>query len=198
MFNTVFGWYARQNLSCKFDTIVFAESVAANTTGYTVTLANAQDGADKKERLSGSNFIITGIYSVCTTGVVDVKVLPDNDTTAKFYLQLYQPISKNLPVPLLLMSDLVIVFDNNEAHINNAYLAFDGFWIAEEKMPAFTLLSETIPMTLGNIDIQTLAIEKVLAAMAESEGVAVPEYEGPEYKRPPSTFREFCKKGGRF
>lgn len=194
MFNTLFGWYARQNLGCKFDTIVFAESVAANTTDYAVTLTEAQEGVSKKNKMSGSNFIITDMYSVCTTGIVDAKILPDNDTTAKFYTQVYQARAKNLPVPLLLMSDLVVVFDNNEGHINDVYLSFDGFWISEDNMPAFTLFSELIPMALGNIDLQTLAITNILAATAAADGIVVPGYEMPEYLQPPEEYREFCKR----
>ena len=195
MLNTLFGWYCRTNLGCKFDTITFAESIAANTTGYAVTIASAQDGAEKKNKLTGQNFVVTNMYSVCTSGVVDAKILPDNDTAAKFYLQLYQPISKIPQVPLLLMTDLVIEFDNNEAHVNNAYIAFDGFWITEDKLPSLTILSELIPTTLLNTDMQTLEIAHILAAMAESEGVAIPEYEYPDPKK---AFREFCKKGRNF
>ena len=192
--NMLFGWYSRQNLGCRFDTITFTESIAANTTGYAVTIASAQDGAEKKTKLAGYNFIITGIYSVCTTGLVDAKVLPDNDTSAKFYLQAYQPVSKDLPIPLLLMSDLVIEFDNNEAHINNVYLAFDGFWIHENRMPAFTMLSELIPTAIGNIDLQTLAILSVLEATAESEGIITPSGGWIGAAVIPSRYREFCKR----
>lgn len=194
MLNTLFSWHCRQNLGCNYDTITFAESITANTTGYAVTLTNAQDGAAKKSKLTGFNFIATDIYSVCTTGLVDMKVLPDNDTTTKFYAQAYQPLQRKLPVPLLLMSDLVIEFDNNEAHVNNVYTSFDGFWIPESKMPHLTLLSELIPTALGNIDIQTLAIENILAAMADSDDIVVPGYEIPEYRRPPTEYREFCKR----
>jgi len=195
MLNALLGWHCRTTLGCKFDTIVFAESIAANTAGYAVTITSAQDGVEKKNKLTGHNFIITSLYSVCTTGVVDAKVLPDNDSSAKFYLQPYQPLSKTLQVPLLLLTDLVIEFDNNEAHINNAYIAFDGFWIMEDKLPSLTLLSELIPTTLTNIDMQTLEISNILAAMAEAEGIAIPEY---EYPRPQDAFQEFCKRGRDF
>jgi hypothetical protein len=199
MLNTLFGWYARRDLGCKFDTIVFAESIAASTTGYAVTLTSAQEGTAKKVKLVGHNFIITDLYTVCTTGLVDAKVLPDNDTSAKFYLQVYQPVPRKLPIPLLLMSDLVIEFDNNEGHINDAYIAFDGFWINEDKMPALTLLSELVPTALGNVDMQTLAIEHILGATAEAEGVVVPGYETSTYETPTylkagKEFREFCKR----
>ncbi len=195
MLNALFGWYCRTNLGCKFDTITFAESIAASTTGYAVTLSNAQDGVAKQSKLTGYNFIITSIYSVCTTGFVDAKVLPDNDSTAKFYMQLYQPVSKDLPIPLILMTDLVIEFDNNEAHTNNAYISFDGFWITEDNTPSLTLLSELIPTTLLNTDMQTLEIANILAAMAESEGVTVPAF---EYTLKKTGFREFCKAGRDF
>lgn len=197
MLNTLFGWYCRQNLGCNYDTITFTESIAASTTGYAVTLTNAQDGAAKKTKLNGYNFIVTDIYSVCTTGLVDMKVLPDNDTTTKFYIQAYQPLKRKLPVPLLLMSDLVIEFDNNDAHVNNVYTSFDGFWITESRMPTLTLLSEIIPTALGNTDIQTLGILNVLEATAASEGIEPPEegwYSGPTL---PTEYKEFCKRGDR-
>jgi len=197
MLNTLFGWYARQDLGCKFDNIIFTESVAASTTGYTVTLTNALDGVAKKGKLTGSNFIITDVYSVCTTGIVDVKVLPDNDTSAKFYLQPYQPLSKKLPIPLLLMADIVVVFDNNEAHVNNVYLDFDGFWISEDRMPDFTLSSELIPTSLLDIDMQTFAMLSVLEAMAAAEGLTPPPEGWMGAVPMPEVFREFCKRRGR-
>lgn len=198
MLNTLFGWYCRTNLGCKFDTIVFSESIAANTTDYAVTLTSAQDGAAKNNKMTGYNFIVTSIYSVCVTGVVDAKVLPDNESENRFYVQLYQPITRELPVPLPLTVGISIVFDNNEAHINNAYLAFNGFWITESSMAKFTMLSELIPAALEDIDMQTLSIVNILAAMAAAEGVVVPEYEEPIYRTPREEFREFCKAGRRF
>lgn len=194
MLNTLFGWYARQNLGCKFDNIIFTETVAASTTGYTVTLTNALDGVEKKNKLTGSNFVITDVYSVCTTGIVDAKVLPDNDTSAKFYLQPYQPISKKLPIPLLLMADIVVVFDNNELIPNNVYLAFDGFWISESRMPDFTMLSELIPTSIIDIDMQTFATQTILEAMAAAEGIAPPDGGWMGAPPKPEVFREFCRR----
>lgn len=195
MLNTLFGWYARQNLSCKFDTIIFTESIAPNTTGYAVTITSAKEGSDKKDKLTGHNFIITDIYSVCTTGIVDAKVLPDNDASSKFYMQVYQPISRKLQIPLLLMSDIVIEFDNNESHFNNLYLSFGGFWISENRMPDFTMLAELIPKAIGNIDLQTLGILSVLEATATSQGISPPEggWSGAAVGVP-SMYKEFCKR----
>jgi len=197
MFDTLFGWYAKNSLGCKFDNIVFSESIAANTE-ETVSLTDAQDGERKKNKLTGSDFIITGIYSVCTTGVVDVKVLPDNDVDGKFYLQPYQPLSKKLPVPLHLTADLVAVFTNSEARINDVYIAFDGFWIPEGKMPHFTLLSELIPTALLNIDLQTYAMQSIMEATAVAEGVTEPPEGWGITLPPPEEYREFCKRQGRF
>jgi len=194
MIDTLLGWYARTNLGCKFDTIIFTESIAANTSGYAVTIANAQDGAAKKSKLSGYNFIITDLYTVCTTGLVRVKILPDNDISTKFYTQIYQSMQRHMPVPLLMMTDLVIEFDNDEGHTNNAYLAFDGFWIGEGMMPTFSMLSELIPSALGNIDLQTLTMQNILEAMAENDGVISPDDGWGGYAIAPE-YREFCKRG---
>ena len=197
MMDALFGWYTRTNLGCKFDSIVFTESIAANISNYAVTITSAQDGAEKKNKLSGYNFIITDLYTVCTTGLVSAKILPDNDISTKFYTEISQPVQKHLPVPLLLMTDLVIEFDNDEGHINNAYLAFDGFWINEDTMPTFTLLSELIPAALANIDLQTLAIQNILEATAESEGIVPPEEGGWGGYAVEPEYREFCKRGRR-
>lgn len=194
MMDALFGWYTRTNLGCKFDSITFTESIAANISGYAVTLTSAQDGAAKKNKLTGHNFIITDLYTVCTTGLVSAKILPDNDISTRFYTDIYQPVQKHLPVPLLLMSDLVIEFDNDEGHINNAYLAFDGFWIHESNLPKLTMLSELIPSALANIDLQTLAMQNILAAMAEAEGIVIPEG-GWGGKGIAPEYMEFCKRG---
>jgi hypothetical protein len=211
MLDTLIGWHCRTNLGTRFYRITFAETIAASTTGYAVTIANAQDGAsttgyavtianaqdgaDKKSKLTGFNFIMTGMYSVCTTGFVDVKILPDNDTTAKFYVQAFNEYDMRFPSPVLLMSDLVLEFDNNEAHNNNVYIAFDGFWISESRLADFTILSELIPATLSAIDVQTFAIQGILEAMAAAEGVETPT---PEWDygatRTKEVCKEFCKR----
>lgn len=193
MIDALFGWYTRTKLGCKFDTIVFSESIAANISGYTVTIKSAQEGEAKKNKLAGHNFIITDVYTVCTTGLVSAKILPDNDVSTKFYAEIYQPIQRHLPIPLLLMSDLVIEFDNAEGHINNAYIMFDGFWISESMMPTFTMLSELIPTSLANIDIQTFAIQNILDAMADKEGIE-PSVDWTWGSAVEEERREFCKR----
>lgn len=199
MLNTIIGWHARTNLGCRFDVITFTESIAANTQNYVVTLANALGGAAKRSKMNGHNFIITEIYSVCTTGIVDARILPDNDSGAEFWLQPYQQRTLKLPSPVLLMTDLVIEFDNNEAHINNAYVSLSGFWIKESHMADFTLLAETIPATLSAIDIQTFAMMNILEAMAVDQGIEpLPDYGDDRwvYPRPAAVTicREFCKR----
>lgn len=198
MLDTLFGWYCKTRLGCKFDNIVFSESIAANTTNYETTLTDAQEGIDKKNKLTGHNFVVTDVYSVCTTGFVSAKVLPDNELKSKFYLQMYQPLSKKLPIPLLLMADLVVWFDNNEGHNNDVYLAFDGFWINENMLPSLTMLSELPATALMNIDLQTLAAQNVLEMMAAAEGIAAPKEGWGGVAPTPEAYREFCKRGERF
>lgn len=195
MLDTLLGWYCKTTLGCRFDTIVFSESIPANTTDYETTLTDAQDGTDKKNKLTGHNFVVTDLYSVCTTGFVSAKVLPDNEISSKFYLQMYQPVSKTLPVPLLLMADLVVWFGNNEGHINDVYLALDGFWINENMMPSFTLLSELPATALMNIDLQTLAMQNILEMTAAAEGVTAPKEGWGGVAPRPAAFKEFCKRG---
>jgi len=163
-----------------------------------VTLTDAQEGTDKKNKLTGHNFVVTDLYSVCTTGFVSAKVLPDNEISSKFYMQMYQPVSKTLPVPLLLMADLVVWFDNNEAHINDVYIAFDGFWINENMLPSFTMLSELPATALMNIDLQTLAMQNILEMTAAAEGVTAPKEGWGGVAPTPAAYREFCKRPGRF
>ncbi len=195
MLNTIIGWHARTNLGCRFDVLTFTESIAAGIQGYTVTLTNALNGTAKKNKMSGHNFIVTEVYTVCSTGIVDARILPDNDTGAEFWVQPYQPYTLKLPSPVLLMTDIVLMFNNNEAHINNAYVSFSGFWINEDRLAEFTLLAETIPATLSAIDVQTFTMMNILKAMAENEGVIPPDggwvYEGIQEIE---TFREFCKR----
>jgi hypothetical protein len=194
MLDTLLGWYCKTKLGCRFDNIVFSNSIPANTTNYETTLTDAQEGTDKKNKLTGHNFVITDLYSVCTTGFVSAKVLPDNEISSKFYMQMYQPVSKTLPVPLLLMADLVVWFDNNEGHTNDVYLAFDGFWINENMLPSFTLLSELPATALMNIDLQTLAMQNILEMTAAAEGVTAPKDGWGGVAPAATTHREFCKR----
>lgn len=198
MLDTLLGWYCKTKLGCRFDTIVFSASVAANTVDVEVTIEDAQEGVSKKNKLTGHNFVVTDVYSVCTTGFVSAKVMPDNEISSQFYMQLYQPTYRRLPVPVLLMADLVVRFDNNEGHINDAYIAFDGFWISEGMMPHFTMLSELPATALANIDLQTFAIQNVLEMTAEAEGVTAPEEGWGGVAPIPKAYREFCKRGERF
>jgi len=198
MIDTLLGWYCRTKLGCRFDTIVFSEDVLANTVDYEVTIEDAEEGVLRKNKLAGHNFIVTDVYSVCTTGFVSANVRPDNMIAAQFYLQLYQPMHRRLPVPVLLTADLVIRFDNNEGHLNVTYIAFDGFWITEIMMPWFTMLSELPATALANIDLQTLAAQNVLEMMAAAEGVTAPEDGWTGVAERPEAYKEFCKRGERF
>ncbi len=193
MIDTLFGWYVGTKLKGKFITIVFEESLTADEAD-TLSLSDAIDGTDLKNALDTDNFILFDVFSYADPGFVAMKVLPDNDPNKKFRIE----ASKNptrIPIMPPKMVEVELVLDyTNESQPNDIYVSFTAMRIPENNLPAFTLLSELIPASLSDIDLQTLGIWKELQNLvALQQGKTapwvtdIPEEEIVERK-------EFCKR----
>jgi len=185
MIDALFGWYLRENLGCKFNNIVFQESLLENSKKTGLGTSSALDGTTIKTNFSGSNFVITSIIMFSTPGYLKITVYPDNDTTKKFTLLSYGYTQQPLPIPVLSTTDIVIDIENTQNQVNDLLLIFSGFWISEDRTPEFTITSEKIFTALDNIDMQTLealglldTIISLITQYMEAEGI---EYTTPDY-----------------
>lgn len=193
MIDTLFGWYIGTKLKGKFITIVFEESLVADDAD-TLSLSDAIDGTELKDALDTDNFILFDVFSYADPGFVKIKVLPDNDPNKKFRIEATKNPTR-IPIMPPKMAEVDLVLDyTNESQPNDIYVSFTAMRIPEANLPAFTVLSELIPTSLSNIDLQTLSIWKELqnlVALQQDKPVPwvteVPKEEKAEK-------REFCKR----
>lgn len=193
MIDTLFGWYIQENLKGKFITITFEESLEADDAA-TLSIGDAEDGVTLQNALDTDNFILFDVFSYADPGFVKALVLPDNDPLKKFRIEATKnPTRVPIMPPKLVEVDLVIDYEN-ESQPNDLYISFTAMRIPEDKMDDFTLLSEVMPVSLQDIDIQTLGILKELQNLiALQQGqpapwtVTIPKEEVPER-------RAFCRR----
>lgn len=193
MINTLFGWYVGTKLKGKFITIQFEESLVADDAD-TLSLSDAIDGADLKNALDTDNFILFDVLSYADPGFVTMKVLPDNDPNKKFRIEATKNPTR-IPIMPPKMAEVDLVLDyTNESQPNDIYISFTAMRIPEDKLDDFTILSELIPTTLSDIDLQTLGIWKELQNLvALQQGKAAPWVTTPTVEAKADK-KEFCKR----
>ncbi|MDP2217214.1 MAG: hypothetical protein Q8J68_08015 [Methanolobus sp.] len=165
MLNALFGWYVQENLNGRYISLVFKASLDADEKD-TLTLddvgADAEDAAKIKKWLVGDNFILTDIWTYAVPGNVALTILPDSDTTKQFYVEaVNEPLRIPISPPKLVETNLSIDF-TNENQPNDLFIIIGAIRISESNTAKFTLLSELIPTSIENIDLQTLSILKSL------------------------------------
>lgn len=164
MLDTLFGWYVQESLKGKFISIVFRTSLEPDEED-TLTLSDAEDAAKIISWLTGDNFILTDVKAFATPGTVQLTILPDSDSTKQFKLDaINTPVTTPIMPPKLVETSLAIDYIN-ESQPNDLYIIFSALKISESNMAKFTLLSELFPVSIENIDLQTLAAQKLLYNM---------------------------------
>jgi hypothetical protein len=209
MLNTLFGWYANQQLGVKFSNIRFKETLLVSTTPTTITLADEIDASTVKSssNMSFKDFFITSVFSYVTPGSVSCKVVPDNEISRQFFVEASSnPYTLSVMPPKLCEVDLVIDLINNDAVPNTVYLDFSVMWISQDKLAEFTNLSSLIPDALAAIDNQThdantinLDIRDLIAQLIEIQGgtPSTPWSGGYTPVRAVEPCKEFCKRRGK-
>jgi len=179
MLDAMIGWYTREALGCRFASVRFEETISPDT-DLTLLMSDALDGDMLTEKLNGYNFVMLDMYSYTTPGLVQCRISPDDDQQKSFYVDAYEPARTSFVPPKLVSVDMAVNFVNTEAQSNNVYLSFQGFWIPEEKMADFSLLSEFMTegvYTLGKLGESALGkideTNRILRALASVQGVDV-------------------------
>lgn len=193
MIDTLFGWYISEHLKGKFITITFEESLVADDTD-TLPLSDAVDGVLLTQMLEKDNFILFDVFAYANPGFVKVNVLPDNDTSLKFRVEATKyPTRVPIMPPKMAEVDLVLDY-TNEGQPNDLYVSFTAMRIPESNMDEFTVLSENIPISLQNIDLQTLQITQLLKNLiALQEGKPQP-YDVLLSQKEVVEKKQFCKR----
>lgn len=193
MIDTLFGWYIQEKLKGKFITVTFEESLVADDTD-TLSLADAVDGASMVQMLETDNFILFDVFAYADPGFVKVNVLPDNDTSLKFRIEATKnPTRVPIMPPKMAEVDLVLDY-TNESQPNDLYVSFTAMRIPEANLDEFTVLSEVIPSTLKDIDIQTLQTVQLLQNLiALQQGKAQP-WEVKVSEKELVEKKDFCKR----
>lgn len=193
MIDTLFGWYIQEHLKGRFITITFEESLVADDSD-TLSIADAVDGTLLQQMLETDNFIIADVFAYADPGFVKVNVLPDNDTMLKFRVEATKnPTRVPIMPPKMAETDLVLDY-TNESQPNDLYVSFTAMRIPQNNMDEFTVLSETIPVSLQNIDLQTLQTVQLLKNLiALQQGAPMP-YEVTIAQKEEVEKKEFCKR----
>ncbi len=193
MIDTLFGWYIQQHLKGKFITITFEESLVADDSD-TLSILDAVDGAALQLMLQTDNFIIADVFSYADPGFVKVNVLPDNDSTLKFRIEATKnPARIPIMPPKMAETDLVLDYEN-EGQPNDLYISFTAMRIPEDNLDEFTVLSELIPVSIQNVDIQTLQTVQLLKNLiALQQGEPMPYDVKPDKKEAVES-KGFCKR----
>lgn len=164
MLDTLFGWYVQESLKGKYISIIFRASLEPDEED-TLTLADAEDADKLANWLTGDNFILTDVKAFATPGTVQLTILPDSDSTKQFKLDaINTPVMTPIMPPKLVETSLAIDYIN-ESQPNDLYIIFSALRISEANTAKFTLLSELFPVSIENIDFQTLAAQKLLYNM---------------------------------
>lgn len=193
MIDTLFGWYIQEHLKGKFITITFEESLVADDTD-TLSIADAVDGTVLQQMLETDNFIIADVFAYADPGFVKVNVLPDNDTTLKFRVEATKNPTR-IPIMPPKMAETELVLDyTNESQPNDLYVSFTAMRIPQSNMDEFTVLSEIIPISLQNIDIQTLQTVQLLKNLIALQQGQPQPYEVTLGQKEAVERKEFCKR----
>ena len=193
MIDTLFGWYISEHLKGKFITVTFEESLVADDTD-TLSLGDAVDGTALTLMLETDNFILFDVFAYADPGFVKVNVLPDNDTTLKFRVEATKnPTRVPIMPPKMAEVDLILDY-TNESQPNDLYISFTAMRIPQANIDEFTLLSEVMPVTLQNIDIQTLQTVQLLQNLIALQQGQPQPFEVTLAKRLAAERKEFCKR----
>ncbi len=162
MLNEIVGLYLADKYSIITDRILFTETIAANDT-TTLSIADATNGAKLKSDLYNLDYFITKYSIWSQNGIIDVTIKPDDEATNQLKTQaLTQKTEASVIPPKHIRTDLTIEATNNQGIDDDLLLALEIFKIPQNRVPDLIDIGKVLCVSLDNIDIQTLAIEKYL------------------------------------
>ena len=182
MLNEIIGMYLSDKYSITTDRILFTETIAANDT-TTFSIISAMNGAKLKSDLYNLDYFITKYSIWSQNGILDVTIKPDNEATNQLKTQAFTQKTEASVIPLKhIRTDLTIEVTNNQAIDDDLFLALEIFKIPQNKVNELIDIGKVLCISLDNIDIQTLAIEKyiiysneLLKALILAGGGTIPE-----------------------
>ncbi len=146
----------------KSDRIVFTESIDGLST-KTIDLSSALNGAALKNNLVSLDYFLTKYAIWSQNGIVEVILKPDNETPRSINTYALTQKVEAPFVPLIHIStDLLVTLTNNLETSDDVYIIIDMWKLPQGNVPAISDLSNSMISAIGNIDIQTLGIEKFL------------------------------------
>lgn len=162
MLNEIVGLYLADKYNIITDRILFTETISANDTS-TLSIADATNGAKLKSDLYNLDYFITKYSIWSQNGILDVTIKPDNEATNQLKTQALTLKTEASVLPLKhIRTDLTIEITNNQGIDDDLFLALEIFKIPQNKVNELLDIGKVLCVSLDNIDIQTLAIEKYL------------------------------------
>jgi hypothetical protein len=182
MLNEIMGMYLSDKYGITTDRILFTVSVYANDTA-TYAISDATNGSKLKADLYYLDYFITKYSIWSQNGILDVTIKPDNEAINQLKTQAFTQKTEAQIVPLKhIRTDLTIEVTNSQAIDDDLYLALEIFKIPQDKVSKLVDIGYMLCVSLDNIDIQTLAIEKyviysneLLKALILANGGTIPD-----------------------
>lgn len=188
MLNTLYGMYLVDKYSIKSDIILWTKSITANGT-LNLTLNDAINGSSLKSDLSSLDYYITN-YSMWTqNGIVQVEVMPDNESANKIKTYaLTQKLEAPLLPPKYVQTDIALTLTETQGIPDEVTIVFNILKVTHSNASKMIDVVKSLVISPENTDIQTLAIQKqliytnkLLEALLISQGVKLPS---PDLKPP--------------
>jgi len=166
MFNTLYGWYLKEELSCVFDTLTFTDTLAPHQTktyilnGDGVIIGAAVYGDLKKSKLGTFNFIITRIFTAThSPSPVQAEIFPDGDLLQGFTSMVYVPRVVEPETPIIITMDLQMTLTEMAGAAGAMTLmVFEGFWIPKTMMDKFVDMVDMVVTSPAKIDAGTQGV----------------------------------------
>jgi hypothetical protein len=162
MLDTLLGLHISEKFKARSDRIVFTESIPANDVSK-ISLVDAINGTELKSNTSSLDFILTKCAVWTYNGIIQVDIKPDSEDISSITTYALTEKTESIFVPpKTVLVDIEIELTNNQAIPDDVIIVFDILKVPQTQRQQLMDYIETQAIALGNIDIQTLGIEKFL------------------------------------
>ena len=188
MFDALFGMYIAEEFKVRSDRIVWMETIPANESTE-ITVVDAINGAKLKGDLDSFDYILTKYALWSYNGIIQVDIRPDSESEHEIVTYALTKKTDSMFVPpKLALVDIQVELTNSQPISDDVAIVIDILKVPQTQRPHMMDFIETQSMALGNIDIQTLGIEKfltytnlLLEELVRASGGTVPSDPYPGY-----------------
>lgn len=193
MLDSLIGLYLHNKINARRVDIVFKETLIPDSTG-TLVLTGASNGAALKDNLSAKDYLITDMVYYCSPGIVNMKIVPDNDTSFTYTIDVSSDVVRErLSMPFVVLTDLTVDYVN-ESQVNNIYLRLSGIQFANNMLDDLITISYSFVENLNSMDMTLVEILKSLVNIQSVQSGGKPVYDVSVESKRASGYRMRCRR----